>query len=222
MISGAARTDGRKSIGDILLGQVASDGSASHPYATAPALHRGVQGTRNLTDAVHHFCILHGRHPGVFDLALEHCSPGQARDWIEAAREGFSFERSFLTRLAVAGGPLPSTPGQAETESALFGQRNALETLARSERFGCAVGAAIGLAIDWRAIRTVLEIAADRFGIASDPPRLPPPAAAGRAADAIANSPAVERALGFGAQQLLLQHRGLWSLLEAREAARRA
>jgi hypothetical protein len=33
-------------------------------------------------------------------------------------------------------------------------------------------------------------------------------------------APSAERAMQFGAQQLLLQHRGLWDLLEARRDAR--
>jgi hypothetical protein len=33
-------------------------------------------------------------------------------------------------------------------------------------------------------------------------------------------SPAMERAISFGAQQILAQHRGLWDLLEARQLAR--
>jgi hypothetical protein len=36
----------------------------------------------------------------------------------------------------------------------------------------------------------------------------------------VADSPSFERAMSFGAQQLLAQHRGLWDLLEARQAAR--
>jgi hypothetical protein len=35
-----------------------------------------------------------------------------------------------------------------------------------------------------------------------------------------AGTPAIERAILFGAQQLLVQHRGLWDLLEARAEAR--
>jgi len=42
-----------------------------------------------------------------------------------------------------------------------------------------------------------------------------------RAATDAATSPSVERAIAFGAQQMLVQHRGLWDLLEAREIARR-
>ena len=38
--------------------------------------------------------------------------------------------------------------------------------------------------------------------------------------DAASDTPASERALGFGSEQLLLQHRGLFDLLEARAEAR--
>ena len=36
-----------------------------------------------------------------------------------------------------------------------------------------------------------------------------------------AETPGIERAILFGAQQLLIQHRGLWDLLETRHSARR-
>jgi hypothetical protein len=38
--------------------------------------------------------------------------------------------------------------------------------------------------------------------------------------EAECDTPASERALGFGAEQMLLQNRGLFDLLEARAAAR--
>jgi hypothetical protein len=41
------------------------------------------------------------------------------------------------------------------------------------------------------------------------------------AIDAASDTMAAERALGFGSEQLLLQHRGLFDLLEARSEARR-
>ncbi|MEX6641314.1 hypothetical protein V2A36_33310, partial [Pseudomonas aeruginosa] len=79
---------------------------------------------------------------------------------------GFADERTYLAHLTAAVGPLPSTPGQAESESALVGERHALEMLARSERRGCATGAVAALLYDWRAIRRVLDVAAERFGVA--------------------------------------------------------
>ncbi len=91
--------------------------------------------------------------------------------------------------------------------------------LARSDRNGCALGAAMALALDWRAARAVIDAAAQRFGVPLTPPALPSPRQTLALADA-ADSPGVERAMVFGAQQLLVQHRGLWSLLEARSEAR--
>ena len=41
-------------------------------------------------------------------------------------------------------------------------------------------------------------------------------------AGAIEATASVERAMAFGAQQMLAQHRGLWQLLEARATARHA
>jgi hypothetical protein len=37
---------------------------------------------------------------------------------------------------------------------------------------------------------------------------------------AVADTPSFERAMSFGSQQLLAQHRGLWDLLESRQQAR--
>ena len=41
-----------------------------------------------------------------------------------------------------------------------------------------------------------------------------------RLAGTVAASPAVERAMLFGAQQLITQHSGLWDLMAARAASR--
>lgn len=221
MASGAVKSNGQSGIADLLLALVAEEGSLAHPYPGAPVLREGASAWRNLADVVHTFCTLHGRHPGVIDLAAENPHPAAAA-WLEQARPAFAVERSLLARLVVAAGPAPSTPGQAQTEAALFGQRHALETLARSERNGCALGAAMALALDWRAIRGVLDLAADRFGVSSEVLTLPSIDDTTHTIGAVAETVAVERALFFGAQQLLLQHRGLWTLLEAREAARRA
>jgi len=65
-----------------------------------------------------------------------------------------------------------------------------------------------------------MDRAAERFGLI--PPRCTLPQAAETAAAirTVAAAPAAERALSFGAQQLLAQHRGLWDLLESRQVAR--
>ena len=72
----------------------------------------------------------------------------------------------MLTRLAVAAGPIPSTPGGSGSEAAIQAQRNALATLAQSDRKGTALGAALAFASDWAPVRkTVIEAAAKRLGI---------------------------------------------------------
>ncbi len=204
-----------------LLQVAAAEGSAHHAYVSADALRVGRNATRNLADVIHHLTLLHGRQPGVVDHAALHTAQPEVRDWLLAATNGFARERSYLTKLAVAIGPLPSTPGQAETESAVLAQRHALEMLAQSDRVGCAFGASAALVLDWHNIRVLLDYAAQRLGVESPTNTLPSAEASNFAAAAIASSPATERAMSFGAQQLLAQHRGLWDLMQARQLARR-
>jgi hypothetical protein len=205
---------------DVLSQLVAAEGTGSHLYAASVELLSGRFATRNLADAVHYLCTLHGRQPGVVDHAAVRTAHSAARQWVIQTIDGFVVERGFLTKLAVAVGPLPSTPGQAESEAAVVGQRHALEMLAQSDRDGCAIGAAIGLVLDWRAIRGLLNVAAERLGIPIPVCTLPPPADCHQLVVALSESPAVERAMTFGCAQLIGQHRGLWDLLEARQLAR--
>jgi hypothetical protein len=203
-----------------LAAMIDGDGTAAHRFADSVDLNRGKFATRNLADLVHYLCTLHGRHPGVIDLAAMHTVQDGARGWLIQAVDAFALERNFLTKLVVAAGPLPSTPGQAESESAVNGQRHALDMLARSDRNGCALGAAIMLVIDWHAIRIILDHAAKRWGLDSPPCTLPDRENTFAVAKACSESIAVERAMNFGAKQILAQHRGLWNLLEARHIAR--
>ncbi|HWH17163.1 MAG TPA: hypothetical protein VNT77_02330 [Allosphingosinicella sp.] len=205
-----------------LFGCVAEHGSLAHPYHSSPSLLKGPQSSRNLADAVHFLCTVHGRYPGVFDHAAQRCLDPAARAWIAIAHEGFAAERAFLARLTVEAGPTPSTPGAASAEAALLSQRHALDMLAQSERNGCALGAAMALAIDWGRIRAVLNVAGNRFGVEPPPYRLTDMTAVRSLADALGAQPLVERALLFGAEQIMLQHKGLWDLLEARALAREA
>ena len=200
--------------------RVANSGSARHPHLTALLASSGAAAARDLTDAVHLLCHLYGRHPDLIDLALNACAAGPARDWLAQTAESFERERLYLVRLTAAVGPLPSTPGGAETEAALLSQRHALETLAKSERRGCALGAATALVEDWRSLRRLLDRAAARVGIESPVVTLPDEASVAQAIAAATDSPGSERALAFGAEQLLLQHRALFDLLEARAEAR--
>lgn len=208
-----------KTAGENIAALLNADGGKSHPYIACHIFARGREAGRDLADAVHFLATLHGHNPGVIDLARDRACNSEARAWIDDAAAAFAEERRYLTRIVVAAGPLPSTPGQAESEAAVAGQRHALEMLARSERNGCAIGAAMALVLDWRAARSVIDAAAQRFGVSLTPPALPSARKTIAVADA-AGSPGVERAMMFGAQQLLIQQRGLWSLLEARAEAR--
>ncbi|MBV9884823.1 MAG: hypothetical protein JO276_17575 [Sphingomonadaceae bacterium] len=204
--------------GQLLLCCVADHGTATHPYFGSESLSRGPEHIRNLADIIHFLCALHGRHPGIVDHAANRIVEPAGRAWIGGAAEAMVDERVYLTRLAVAAGPMPSTHGGTGSETAILAQRSALATLAQSDRRGCALGAALAFAGDWLAIRTVLDAAAKRFGVDPRPCRLGDAALLGEVADASADC---ERALLFGAQQLALQHRALWDLLEARQQARR-
>lgn len=206
---------------DALFALIAADGVSSHPYLRNDEAFAGPDGTRNLADVVHHLCILHGRHPGLIDHAAETTACAESREWLTSLAPAFTAERLYVTRLAVAAGPVPSTPGSAETEAAVGGQCHALQMLARSERRGCPLGAAVALVVDWMAFRPLLDHAAARLGVEVTPCALPDREAVAAAIERVAVDPSVRRAMTFGASQVLVQHRGLFDLLEARQSARR-
>lgn len=202
------------------LARVADSGSARHAHLSALIESSAPHAARDITDAIHLLCSIHGRQPGVVELALPLAPKGPAHSWLRRAADAFERERLYLVRLTAAVGPLPSTPGAAETEATLVAQRHALEVLTKSERRGCALGAATALVSDWWPIRRLLDRAAGRAGIECPAPSLPDEASILEVIDASCDSPAAERALMFGGEQLLLQHRGLLDLLQARAAAR--
>jgi uncharacterized protein DUF6975 len=208
------------SVAETQLARVAGDGCARHFYLGKLLEASGRHSGRDLADAVHLLCSLQGRYPGLIELALQRCSKGAAHDWLSRASEGFERERLYLVRLTSSVGPMPSTPGAAETESSLVAARHAIETLAMSERNGCALGAATALVGDWWPIRRLLDRAATRVGTESPAPSLPDEASVVTVIDLATESPASARALAFGGEQLLLQHRALFDLLEARAEAR--
>lgn len=220
MASATAETVGAPSAGTLLPACVAEHGSASHPWARG-AVAAGPEAARGLADLVHFLCTLHGRYPGVIDHAAGRVADPEARGWVAQASYAFAGERAYLARLAVAAGPVPSTPGAAESDAAIHTQRNAVELLAQSERNGCALGAAMALALDWAAIRGPLDAAARRFGV-EPPPYGVDVRSIADVADGFAASPGLQRALLFGAQQIAVQHYGLWDLLESRHQARAA
>ncbi|WBH17161.1 DUF6975 family protein [Sphingomonas radiodurans] len=205
-----------RSIGGI----VAEEGTLVSDHARSLCLPGAA--TRDLSDAVHALCALHGATPSMVELAIVARGGQDVQQWMHDAAVAFDDERHALALLTAAIGPLPSTPGQAESEAAISGQQRALATLARSDRSGCALGAALALLLDWHAIRPVLDAAAHRAGSAPRPVMLPAPHQITAIATRLAAEPAAARAMMFGAQQLIAQHRGLWHLLDARAGARNA
>ena len=195
---------------------VAADGSGAHRWPLH--LTSATAQRRDLADAVHALCMLHGHHPGLADEARARGAQPGADDWMELVAKDFAGERAGLAALVSAAGPLPSTPGHAVSESAILAQRHALAMLARSDRSGCATGAVAALALDWLAIRRVLDRAATAFGL--ERAAASGIGIAGGSSLEFTATAGSERAIGFGAQQLLAQHRGLWDLLEARAEAR--
>jgi len=211
-------------IAQVLDSLVAADGTGAHHYAHRAAGDHGLRDAlpslSDLADAAYYLCLLHGRHPGVIDHAATRSADNAARQWLIAAADGFARERAYLTQVTVAVGPAPGTAGQADCETTVSQQRHALDMLAQSDRRGCAMGAALALALDWRAVRRVLDKAAIRAGLEPALSTLPDRRATLDVARAIGGDDAIDRALQFGARQLLAQHRGLWDLMAARAQIR--
>jgi hypothetical protein len=206
--------------GDQLLSCVTEHGSTSHPYLRSDELLKGAFANRNLADLVHFLSTLHGRYPGVIDHAATRTIEPLTRTWFTLTTEAFAIERGLLTRLAVAVGPLPSTPGAADSDTVLRAQSHAIGTLARSDRNGCALGAALALVVEWQTLRIVLNAASTRFGVEAGPIGLSDIETIRSLADGLGENDALRRAMLFGAEQIALQHRGLCDLLEARQSAR--
>jgi hypothetical protein len=202
----------------VIASLAASDGSAAHETPRKLVARDVV--ARDFADTVHALCMLHGRQPGLIEHALHRNAQPLAQEWLIEASAAFTVERNYLASLVAIAGHAPSTPGQAESEAAILGQRHALEMLAQSERAGCATGAVVALLLDWATIRRTLDVAAERFGLAPPPLDLPIDAEIETVVMSLGGAPGVERAMAFGAQQLLAQHRGLWNLLDARASAR--
>jgi hypothetical protein len=218
--TGVARQEGWAAV-EAHAARLNAAGALAHAHAADLAGPLAPCRARDVDDFVHLLCALYGRQPSFVDIALMAAPSGEVRRWLEQAANAFERERLYLVRLTAASGPIPSTPGAAETEAALLAQRHALETLARSERQGCALGAATALVADWQGLRPLLDKAATRFGVEVPACALPDEASVaevlGHAASAGLSA---ERAIRFGAEQLLLQHRALFDLLEARSEAR--
>jgi hypothetical protein len=213
-----AQTNRNADASPALFALVDADGTRAHPHAAALA--RPGADPRDLADAVHLICSLHGRHPGLVDHSAQHRNIDGANGWLDSVAIAFADERARIVALAVAAGPLPSTPGQAESEATVTAQRHALDMLAMSARSGCSLGASLALVLDWTAIGRVLQSAGDRFGVEMPTPSFPSKTDTETLVSTLTGNPGVERAVLFGAQQLLAQHRGLFDLLQARAEAR--
>ena len=210
-------------ISHILDALLLADGTDGHAYASSVRAGVGrdaVLTLPDLADAAHYLCLLHGRHPGVIDHAATRSADNATRAWLVQAAAAFARERAYLTQIAVAVGPAPSTAGQSDCEAVVSQQRHALDMLAQSDRRGCAMGAAIALVLDWRAVRHGLDMTAIRVGMEPYSCDLPDRATTLDMARAMSGDTAIERAMQFGARQLLSQHRGLWDLLQARAEIR--
>lgn len=210
------------SISERLDHAVAFEGTGAHPHIYGGQLTSGPDAMRNLADAVHFLCTLHGRFPAILDHASRVGAEPSALRWLNDAAKAFAIERQFLAQMTVALGPIPSTAGQARSETAVAAQCRVLDMLSQSERRGCALGAAITLTLEWRTIRVLLDLAAEKLDVAIPDCHLPDLRLTARTADTAASNPAIERAMFFGAEQLLSQHRSLWDLLAARAASRSA
>jgi len=211
-------------ISQVVEALIAADGTAGHAHASSARAGIGrdaVLTLPDLADAAHYLCLLHGRHPGVIDHAATRSADNAARAWLVQAADAFARERAYLAQVTVAVGPVPSTAGQSDCEAIVSQQRHALDMLAQSDRRGCAMGAAVALLLDWQAVRHVLDMAAIRSGLEPHPYNLPDRASTFNVARAIGGDDATDRAIQFGARQMLSQQRGLWDLLQARAEIRR-
>ncbi len=185
---------------------------------TAPELRKSVKDSLPalLADIAHFLNVSHGRFPGVIDHAAKKIADPEAREWLVAATDAFAMERAFLNSLTVAAGPIRRHLDQDKIEALLATQQRSFEMLATSDRKGCPAGVAMAFVLDWHATRPMLEQAALMLSVEVQSCALPSPATTIALADALSGSPAVERAMAFGSQQLLAQQKGLWHLIAAR------
>ncbi len=169
-----------------------------------------------IADITHFLCISHGKHPGIIDHAATKIVDDAARDWLLSAIKAFAAERHYLNRLIVAAGPIARQSGQEKITAIIAGQSKSFEMLATSDRQGCAAGTAIAFAIDWQHTRPLMDQCALALGIEPFELELPPLSQTVALAEQLASTAAKQRAMMFGAQQLLAQQRGLWQLIAGR------
>ncbi|MFC3713614.1 DUF6975 family protein [Sphingoaurantiacus capsulatus] len=180
----------------------AAAATRSHAHAVSVALASSDDPSR--VEALHFFALLHAERPSVAAMAAS-VDPDR---WLASFAERFEAERAWIGRSTITVAA-PRRTDLSRHEHLVRGQREAMLTLARSDRAGCALGAVAALAADWPALRSAL---------AGEVPEHADIEIA-TAIAAVAHSPASRRAIGFGAAQMTAIHRTLWDLLEARQAA---
>ena len=188
-------------------------GSKTSDYFRAAEQDFSALAAPDIADMAHFLCVLHGRHPGVVDHAATKTVEPAAREWLVKAMEGFAGERAFLTKLTVAAGPISGVSEHDQSNATVAAQRKALEMLSQSDRDGCAIGASFALVLDWQLVRPMLEKIAIHLGVEPRPTSLPNQESTETLNDILRQSSPVDRAIKFGVDQLLNQHRGLWDLL---------
>ena len=171
-----------------------------------------------IADVAHFINISHGRYPGIIDHAASKIVDDVARRWLVQAIDGFAAERAFLNRLTVEAGPIRRHTGQDKITALITGQSKNFEMLATSDRKGCPAGAALAFTIDWHQTRPLLDRIALHIGMEPPVVTLPAVTTTAQLVGQIVQDEAYRRAMGFGAEQLLAQQRGLWHLIAARHA----
>ncbi|WP_417621614.1 DUF6975 family protein [Parasphingorhabdus sp.] len=199
---------------------ISSQGSDAAPHVRFIIEEFSSLSGADVADIAHFLSVLHGRYPGVPDHAATKTADDITGEWLTQATAGFAAERALLTKLTVAAGPISGVSADDQSNAAVLGQSKALEMLSQSDRNGCAIGAAFALVSDWHFIRPVLDRIALRVGVEVGSSTLPDIETTAALKDRLAATPALERAINFGSEQLLNQHRGLWQLLEARRNTR--
>lgn len=200
--------------------RVNAHGSPSAAYVQQIAADFSILQGPDIADIAHFLCMLHGRHPGVVDHAATKTAEPAARDWLVEAMDAFTAERAFLNKLTVAAGPISGVGNDDQSNATVLAQRKALELLSQSDRKGCALGASFALVQDWKSIRPLLEKIALKLNIEPRADILPSIEATEALQAELSQSASIERAINFGVDQILSQHRGLWQLLAARHNAR--
>lgn len=174
----------------------------------------------DVADIAHYLCLLHGRYPGVVDhLADRHIGSDHHALFSKLAGK-FATERTLLTNMTVAAGPVTSLAGEDNALTAIEQLRQAIDLLARSDRDGCTLGAAAAVLCDWLSIRPALDMMLPRIGLESPIFAIADDYMQLAAIVESMTEPRQTRAVLFGIDQLFHQHDQFWLLLERRRSLR--